>query len=842
MSAPLRQTNFTAGELDPLVQGRSDLPFFARGAKTMRNFVPLKTGAAMSRPGSTFVAVAKSISAYAAGAEPARPVRLYGFVFSDESTVVLELGEKYIRFHTFGRPLTQLPPAPPDTPYEVTQYTDKNGALQTLPYTADGVWLMRFAQIGNLVTITHPNHPPIELRRNAQADWSAVETSFTPPEPVLPDVGDSYFTNPFNPGSVAQNITTTPFVVLADSIGAESLADGRPAREWVHAFTAIMQRRSDGLILESKAVVVKYSHPDGAESYPGMPPPLTLLTEQKFAIYPETPLKLMRLATAAGDDPLYRTLGFRIYRGRGDLLGWIGDTRGREFVDTGQEPNYAVQPPLGFEPFRRIIGGLAFYERPMAVAFFEERRVFGGGSFVTAKTQLSPGVWIGGDDIGRVGHVFFSATGDYYNFDERIGGAALHVASEAVTFECASEHREFVRHLLPLSRLVILTSQSAWTIAGHQGSPLQFNSVSAKRTDKVGSSHVTPVVIDSCVLHVRTKGKGARALVPQASEEQPYLGADLSEHAGHLVRGSRRQIVDWAYQEDPFGIVWAVRKDGALLSLTFDRGRNVVGWARHDTEAGAAYGAGLYESVCTVPEGEEDAVYVVVTRTACTPHDRENTRVRLIERFTSRERRVLEADAAPENVSAPGIEDTDTLYPTDVCLDCAYAYRGVPTRAFTGLTQLANKRVWVVARGMPPVYGDVNDDGELTIDEQQLPALPAANAVDENGAAIFVAHVGLLYECDLESLAVVSDVLRTKTLAEVGFELDQSKGVKAGQSFARLTTWKQRKVSDAFGVISAASELLFTPVTNAWDKTARVCLRQSLPLPVTVLGINREVV
>jgi hypothetical protein len=315
---------------------------------------------------------------------------------------------------------------------------------------------------------------------------------------------------------------------------------------------------------------------------------------------------------------------------------------------------------------------------------------------------------------------------------------------------------------------------------------------------------------------------------------------DLSENAAHLVRGNRRQIVDWAYQEDPFGLVWAVRKDGALLALQFNRNRELAAWSRHDTEASSAQGAGFYESVCTVPEGEEDAVYCVVTRTQRTPQDAANTRERYIERLTSRVRRVKETDAAPAHVANPTTEDTDTLYPTDVCLDCAFTYRGPPTLEFDGLDRHSHKEVYVVARGSPVMKATVNEDGEIDL-TGQLAAVPAANAVDENGNPIWVAHVGLVYECDLETLALPEKLMQ-KTVSEVAIELDESRGVKCGQSFAKLSTWKQRKVSDAFGVISAVSEVLYTPVTNAWDKTARACVRQTLPLPVTVVGITREIV
>jgi hypothetical protein len=835
MGTPLRQTNFSAGELDSLVQGRSDLPIFAKGAKTMRNMVPLKGGAVMSRPGSTLVAQVKEVASYREhpgifgdlAEPPARPVRLERFIFSDTESYLLELGERYIRFHTLGRTVELA-----GAPYEVTQYLALSGATLALPIIANDLWKLRFAQLGNVVTITGPHFMPLELRRLDTTSWSVTETDFSPPAPVLPDVGDSYFTNPFNIDAPTENIITTPFVVVTSSVGADD--DDHPAREWIHAFTAIMQHRQTGVILESLATVVRYEHPDGAESWPPVAPVLTELTSQQFPIYFDRPLTLKRLATAGALDPEYKTIAFRIYRGAGDVFGWIGDTRTREFIDLGQKPDYARQPPLGFEPFRRKTSPV-FIERPASVGFFEERRVFGGGLYREI-TDFNPQ----GNELGRPGTVFFSATGDYYNFDERL---AIHVQDEAMTFELASDVREAIRHLVPLERLVILTDNSAWTMAGHQGSPLLFNNVNARRTDAVGCSDVKPLVVDSCVLFIRNKGKGARLLVPVGREEKPYDGVDASEFAGHLFRGRDKRVVDWAYQEDPFGLIWAPRADGVLLSLTFSRERNVVAWARHDSEAGAAYGEARYESVCTVPEGEEDAVYAVVNRVVRTPGDIENQRVRYIERFTSRERRVLETDPNPENVDPADVtpEDTDTLYPTDVCLDCAIIYRGVPTRQITGLEEHAHKTVWVNARGSPPLTGTVDEDGVLDIDEQQLPALPPVNAVDENGIAIWVAHVGLAYQCDLESLAVVNPTTSQKTITEVGFELDQSKGVKAGQSFARLATWKQRRITDAFGVISAASELLYTPVSNAWDKTARVCLRQSLPLPVTVLGITREV-
>jgi hypothetical protein len=825
---PVRQTNFSAGELDPLLHGRTDLALYAKGAKTVRNWVPLKSGSLQTRPGSTVVADVKAIAAYsgvAAGVTPPRPVRIEHFVFSDTDSCVLELGEQYVRFHTLGRTLEK----PAGTTYEITHYTDRNGVVQQLPWYATQLWKLNFAQVGNILFVVGEGTPPIELRRNGQTDWSATETSFAPPAPAMPDVGSSAAPDPFNPGTGPQQLLTTPFMLKRPLPGS---ALGEPAREWRWGFTAIMRRLSDGLILESSFTEVKYST-DGVETFATTgPPDQQLLADNQVAVYPDKPVTLVRLFNANGTPPDFQTLAFRLYRGRGDVFGWIGDTRTHEFVDQGDEPDYTIQPPLGTDPFRRIIGGLAFIERPLAIGFFQQRRVFGGGSIITAPTLIG-GVPVGGDNIGRVDTLFFSATNDFYNFDQRL---ALHVAGEPLIFQLAARRREFIRHLVPLERLVVLTNCSCWTIGGQTGSPLDFDSVDARVCDDVGSGYVQPLIVDGAVLFVRTKGTGARVLVP-GSADAPYRGLDVSENARHLFVGKDRQIVDWAYQEDPFGLIWAVRADGTLLSFTFDRERQVTAWARHDTEDGDA----TYESVCTVPEGDEDAVYVVVRRLIKGDSIGQDTEVqRTIERFTSRVRRVKETDPNPTVVAVPTVVDVDTLFPTDVAVDAAIRYRGVPTLTFTGLDRHAFKEVYVVARGMAVEKGTVDADGNLTLN---LPALPAANAVDQNGQPIFVAHIGLAYDCDFESLAYYGGTtLQPKTVASVCFELDESRGVKAGQSLTKLTTWRQRAVTDAFGAIGAATTLLETPVTNAWDKTARVCLRQELPLPVTVVGITREVV
>jgi hypothetical protein len=815
MAPTVRQTNFSGGELAPLYWGRTDLPVHARGLRICRNFMVTKSGAAMSRPGTKFVAEVKAIAAYDGvlpGVTPPRPVRLVPFVFSDDVTYVLEFGERYIRFHKLGATILSA-----GVPYTLTTYVDASGATVQLPFTASSVWSLRFAQVGNTITIAAQYMPALELRRNGDADWACTATSFAPPAPALPDIGVSAMPNPFNPGTAPQVLTTTPFMI--DQATLVAADPSHPKREWIYGFTAIMKRVSDGVVLESAFTVVKYKT-DAVEHLGKDSDPIvqTLLTDHQVVCYADKPVRLVRLGESFTSATVaYETLSFRVYKGAGDVFGWIGDTRTREFIDNGIEPDFDIQPPLGSDPFKVPFPPFAAaLSPPWSVAFFQNRRVFGGAGVN------------GANNLKRGGFIFASAVDDYYNFDDRI---ATHVSGEALVFELAARRREEIRHLIGLERLVVLTNSSVWTIGGQTGSPLDFDSVDARQNDDVGSSNVTPVVIDGTVLFVRTKGSGARALVP-AEAATPYQGVNISEVASHLFVGNEKAIVDWCYAEDPWGVVWAVREDGQLLSLTFERGQ-MNAWARHDTD-------GTFEAICSVPEGEEDAVYAVVKRFIkgdAAGQDVEE--VRTIERFTSRVRRVLEADPDPTWVGAPTAGDTETLYPTDVCLDCVLTYAGAPVGTLTGLGRHAFKTVYVVARGMPVTSGVVDADGNLDLGLGT--ELPAVNAKNAAGVPIFVAHVGLLFTPELETLDIAGEArLRKKTIARAGFEVDNARGLSVGQDLNHLKMWRQRQVQDDYNPISAATALVDTPVASTWDQSARVALRQTLPLPVTVVGITRE--
>ena len=112
-----------------------------------------------------------------------------------------------------------------------------------------------------------------------------------------------------------------------------------------------------------------------------------------------------------------------------------------------------------------------------------------------------------------------------------------------------------------------------------------------------------PQKVNYSVLYVDSKGSLYYELPYQLYALSEPI--DLTENSSHLFVG--HSILQHAWCEQPFKILWAVREDGVLLSLTFLKAQQIAGWARHDTQ-------GYFESVCSVIEPPVDALYAAVQR------------------------------------------------------------------------------------------------------------------------------------------------------------------------------------------------------------------------------------
>lgn len=152
MQRPSVQTNFSAGELSPRIQGFVDSEVYKAGLATLENGIVLPQGGVRKRNGTYYAATVKTSGA-----------RLIPMVFSTGNPFVLEFGNNYIRFYTNGGPITSG-----GSPYEVTT-----------TYTTSELYGLTFINQNDILYIAHENHPPAMLSRITDTNWTLADVTFT---------------------------------------------------------------------------------------------------------------------------------------------------------------------------------------------------------------------------------------------------------------------------------------------------------------------------------------------------------------------------------------------------------------------------------------------------------------------------------------------------------------------------------------------------------------------------------------------------------------------------------------------------------------------------------------
>lgn len=382
--------------------------------------------------------------------------------------------------------------------------------------------------------------------------------------------------------------------------------------------------------------------------------------------------------------------------------------------------------------------------------------------------------------------VWLSKTSDFQNFS----WSSPPRDDDSCEFMLASTQVNNIQWLVPAEKLLIGSSGAEWLISGTGGGPLTPVNVEARAMTRHGSAAVQPLVVGSVVLFVDRTGRTVREFV-YSFDMDGYTTPDLSILAEHLTRSHR--IIGWAYQQSPHSIIWCVRSDGALLGLTYQREHQVAAWHRHITD-------GEVESLVCVPEAGFDELWLVVRRTAG------GVEKRFIEKLD------------PE---FDGADATQGFF-----VDSGLSYDGPPERFISGLDHLEGRTVSILADGAV-LPNQTVVDGRVT-----LPA-PAG-----------VVHAGLPYQTTIEPMMLEAGAPdgtsqgRIKRVSLVTLRFHQTLGAKAGSDPDMLDELPFRRPADPMG---KPPPLLCGDVDVSWpgayDRDARLIVRQDQPLPMTLLAI-----
>jgi hypothetical protein len=158
------QTNFTKGELSPLVEGRPDLAQYYEGAARIENFILLRQGGLTRRLGTRFIAEVKDSS---------KDTILVPFEPNIDSSYVIEMGNAYARFYKDKARLT----------------SGGNPVELTTPYNTTNLRHLHFTESVDILYIFSSIYRQRRLARVDDTHWYLYDVTPVPP-PTFEDSFD----------------------------------------------------------------------------------------------------------------------------------------------------------------------------------------------------------------------------------------------------------------------------------------------------------------------------------------------------------------------------------------------------------------------------------------------------------------------------------------------------------------------------------------------------------------------------------------------------------------------------------------------------------------------------
>ena len=847
-------TNFTAGELSPRLDGRTDLSKYLNGVKKMENLIVHPHGGASRRPGTKFVREVKN---------SAHNCRLIPFEFNVTQAYILEFGDEYFRIHKDGGTVVDGS----SDPIEVTT-----------PYGEDELADLKFTQSADVMYLVHPLFAPRKITRTSHTAWSIAEVAFERGPMQDDNTGTVTFLASARTGNV--NVTASSSTFVSTDVGRLiKVHDG------VTKITSL-----------TSATVVATTVQENADGRSELMPAYTAATISAHEGDPSS-------TGLEHNDRYQDTAGQFIAQGfkEGQKITVTGFTTGnnnnssaiivRVTEDTlllapssdvtdeaaGDSVTIAGDLTASTEWALGAFSGTTGF--PSAVAFYEQRLVFAS---TTAQPQT----------------LFFSVGGSFEDFNGGVND------TDALTYTLGSNQVNIIRYLQAGRVLLVGTSGGEFVVSSSEQAPLSPTNASVKRQATYGSANIQPVQVANTTLFIQRAKRKLRELIFDLNTDS-YQAPDLTILAEHITEGG---IKEMALQQEPDNIVWCVRIDGKLVGMTYRREENVIAW--HEHTLGGKSGA------CTVTVSDyanlavgttlkftkSDGTTVTFTSEAAggsapadtslgfRPNESNNTTadniftrmnahadftvanpsaaivtieetnpsatgfLSCVSSDTTRLTTTNQTHALVESIATiPGDLNEDAVYmvvqrtinlgtkryieffaPFDFgssaedafFVDSGLSYTGTAATSMSGLNHLEGEVVSTLVNGATHPDKEVAS-GALTLDFSATKA-----------------HIGLLYKSTLQTMRIEAGGTegtaqgKTKRIHEVVLRLFRTIGAKVGSSETELDRIPFRTSADemdqSLGLFTGDKQIEFR---SGFDSDGFIVVQQDQPLPLTVIGI-----
>ena len=815
------QNAFNAGEWSWPMYGRTDLPKYYNAVRRMRNIIPKVQGPAVRRGGTMYVTSVKTAS---------EKTHLVPFEFGTTQAYAIEAGNAYFRFfRNNGQIVTaDITASISNGTFDsnITGWTDQSTGSASIAHNATNS-SMNLVGAGSSVAwaeqqVTNSSALAHTLRFRVRADASTnrsvflrIGTSSTGSQ-IVNDVefAVGYHTYTFTSTAAdfyLQFRNTAAFTTEIDDVELTDNAAVEVTTEYATADVGDVKwaQSADTLYLV---------HP----SYPPFKLTRTAhtswsVTEINFQDGPYLPTNLTDTTLtpsggsyATGDTPtvtassivgINDNTGFqttdigrllRIKNGSNWAWGRIA-TRSSTTVVTVTVIGTNSFPSSGVADWR--LGSWSDTTGyPRAVTFFQDRLCFGG------------------EPAQRID---MSQSGDYENFAPDDGAGTV-ADDDAIGITLNANNVNVIRWLTDDEKaLVCGTVGGEWLVrASTLGETVTPDNVQATRSTTFGSADLQPLRIDVATLFVQRAGFKVHEHA-YVFEADGFRSPNLTLHASEITRSASGGVTRLAYQQEPDSIVWAVRADGQLIGLSYEREQDVVGFHRHSlggfSDSGQSV-APVVESIAVIPasDGSRDELWLTVQRYI------NGAMVRSVEYMKP---------PLGEND-----DQEDAFY-----VDAGLTYDGSAVTTITGATHLIGQTVRLLVDGASHPDKVVDSGGEV--------ALERAGSVVQLG----LAYTSTLETMNLEAGAADGTAqTRTKRINEVHMRLHRTLGGKAGDNETSLDDIPDTNFRSPSTPMDTPPPLFSGDAKISWpggyEQDGRVVWQSSDPFPAIIQAIVPHVV
>ena len=745
------------------------------------------------------------------------------------------------------------------------------------PYAEADLFDIHYVQSADVLTLVHPGYAPRELRRLGATTWTLTTISFA--STVTSPTGVSVTANRGEALDLIGFTTANPGV--AHAVAPHGLAVGDPVYldggTWTNPFpddyyivSGIsagdkfrVRSYSSGIELDttsygtwSSGGYVQFG--DKSLDFTSYYVVTTIAPNGIDESEPSSAASANNNLNAAGSSntitwsSVTGAARYNIYKRQNGLYGLIGQTDLTTFTDNNIGPDMGITPPI----IDTVFASAGNY--PGAVSYFEQRRVFAG------TTNAPQTMWM-------------TRTGTESDISYHIPIQD----TDRIAFRVAAREANTIRHIVPLTQLLALTSAAEWRISPVNSDTITPTTISVRPQSYVGANNVQPSIVNNTVVYCSARDGHVREL-GYSWQASGFVTGDLSLRSTHLF--DNYDIMDMCYSKAPQPLLWFISSTGSMLGLTYIPEQQVGAWHQHVTD-------GSFESCAAVAEGAEDRLYVVVKRTIG------GVTKRYVERFASRQVTTIEncffvdcgltydgtnTTATTVTVTGSTYLPSDTLTitassaifqfpststpPTDindaiVMTDSAgnkYRLRIIGTTSTTVATArvdvtlpaaLRNTATTVWAFARDTISGLSHLEGKtvsILADGAVMPQVVVASGQVTLQRASVLVHVGLPYDSDLETLPMALQMEafgqgRAKNVNEAFLRVYRSSGIFVGPDNDNLTEAKQRTTEPYGSPPGLKTDEIGVKLTPTWRQSGRIYVRQADPLPLTIVGLTLEV-